>query len=303
MNAESVAFLQAISAMPPIIHGDVEAVRERRKSLARLHGRGPDGPIASDERVGAVGVRRYLPPTTTPEATIVYVHGGGWIAGDVATHDGICRWLCQEGNATVVSVDYEQPPEAAYPTAVTQVAAVLAELSQEELSLPLTIAGDSSGAHIVVEAVSEHRRQSASRPVHRMLLIQPAADPLMTSESWKQLGSGYFLTTESMRWYWDTYLPHTGQALWEHDLADMPQTRIIVSEFDPSRDEGLALASHLARAGVPVEVDDLPGTLHGCLTMPAAFPSLHPILSSSARWLGAHASASTTGTHQEKDYQ
>jgi len=286
MHSETTAFLAEIGALAPIKLGDVESARTRRRLLAQMFDSGPDTISSVDGEIAGVPVRRYGTELCSNELTI-YVHGGGWITGDLDTHDGICRRLVDATGFPLVAVNYRRPPEDPAPAAVDDVLAVVGELAA--VGGRLSIAGDSSGAHIVVEAVRQSIVQYPERDIRSILLIQPACDPAMGSLSWQRLGSGFFLSAAAMRWYWNAYRGDDRRPLWDHDLSSLPETLVITSSLDPSADEAIVLASRLRASGVTVDHEALDGYTHGCLTLPAAFPSLAQTITSAGQWLvGPH---------------
>jgi len=285
MHNETTAFLAEIGTLAPINLGDVEGSRSRRRLLAQMFDSGPDAVSSADCEIAGVSVRRYG-GELTGDALIVYVHGGGWITGDLDTHDGICRRLVDTTATPLVAIDYRRPPEHASPAAVDDVLAVVGELATE--GRQLCVAGDSSGAHIVVEAVRQSIAGYPDRDIRAILLIQPACDPAMQSLSWQRLGSGFLLSAAAMRWYWTAYRGDDRRPLWDQDLSSLPETLVITSSLDPSADEAIALVDHLRAIGVTVEHVALDGYTHGCLTLPAAFPSLAQTIIAASQWLVGH---------------
>jgi len=289
VSHETNVFLDYLASLPPV-PAVPSAARDRRALLAERFDSGPDDVLARSTRRNGIPVREFSPPPGLRAAgTLVYVHGGGWVAGDTRTHDGICRWLCRESGYEVVSVEYRRAPESKHPAAVEDVVTVLLNIgSHASPGTPLAIAGDSSGAHIALQAALVWSNTSRHDPLSRMILIQPACDPTMSEKSWRVYGSAYFLTAKAMRWFWDSYIPVQEQKpLWDADLSCLPDTLIIRSTLDPSQDEAEVLARAMQSAGVNVDercLEDLP---HGCLTMPAAFPSAVGHTIAAAHWLRA----------------
>jgi acetyl esterase len=284
MTPETEAFLNEIAGLPPVPAGHVEAIRERRRLLASRFDSGPAGLDIVDDTLGGVPVRTYSLPNARDDVVIVYVHGGGWVAGDLDTHDGVCRRFAVTSGLRVISVDYRRPPEHRHPAAVTDVVAVV----RANGSRRVVLAGDSSGGHIAVEAALE---LGTSSIVTALILLQPASDPAVSSRSWESLGTGYFLTAAAMRWYWDTYLPDgtTLVPLSERDLSGLPRCYVVTSSLDPSQDDGIRLAASLLQAGVPVIHEHLIGVPHGCFTLPRAFPDEQSTIARAAAWAASPA--------------
>ena len=234
---------------------------------------------------GSLRARLYR-PARTPAATIVYFHGGGWVAGDLNTHDRQARLLAIEVEAVVLSVDYRRPPETKFPGAVDDAvvamrwaAANITELGRDAGRLGL--AGDSAGANLAA-AVAQACRAGGPR-LAAQLLIYPAVDAAgnyrAEAENAKypsraQNADGYFLTPDTMRWFADHYLRDDRDGLDPRasplraaNLSGLPAAVICTAEFDPLRDEGEAYAKALQRAGVRVAYHREPTLIHGFFGM------------------------------------
>ena len=286
LHPETGAFLTALSTLPPV-GLSAHDLRGRRRELATLFDSGSANVTLSHESVAGVPVGIYSHGADPPLRAIVFVHGGGWVAGDLVTHDGICRRISAASSCVVIAVDYRQPPESPWPAAVVDVLAVIQALLDSAAYSEVAVAGDSSGAHVAVQALLQ--LETRSPRVSAMLLIQPACDPAMTGQSWTTLGVGHFLTARAMTWFWDQYLAGAPRVpLWSADLSTLPAARILTSSLDPSKDEAHVLADQLKSARVSVEVTELRGFPHGCFTLPGAFPSAMPLLEDAAAWLGTH---------------
>jgi acetyl esterase len=216
-----------------------------------------------------------------PAATVVSFHGGGWVAGDINTHDRNGRTLAIQLEAVVLSVDYRRPPETAFPgtfddcLAATRWAAEnIAELGGE--GNRLAVAGDSAGGNLAA-AVALACRDQGPR-LAGQFLIYPATDlaggyasPTENAKypSRVQNAEGYFLTSEAMRWFAGQYVSRSADAMdpraspmLSRDLKGLPPAVICTAEFDPLRDEGEAYARKLKEAGVQVDAVRYNGTIH-----------------------------------------
>lgn len=281
---ETAAFLDALADLAPVTPGDVLAVRDRRRLLASMFDSGPAEVARSDDTIARVPVARYLPPDADLTSVVFYVHGGGWVAGDLITHDGFCRRLAFESGLPLIAIDYRRPPERRHPAAVEDVLAVVEASSGD--AARVFLAGDSSGAHVAVEAALRYALASEHSTLAGLLLVQPACDPQLSSPSWTTLGTGYFLTAAAMRWYWDNYLDGEWiSPLWERELAELPPTYIFTTSLDPSAEESRRFGTQLEAAGVSVVARHVAGLPHGCLTVPDAFPSAHVETRAAARWM------------------
>ncbi len=265
--------------LTPLVRGDAAQTRAHYRTLA-LSRRGPQyvpEPVASAtdrHSPGGVPVRIYEPLQATG-STLIYLHGGGWVVGDVETHDPLCRRVTNGTGARVVSVDYRLAPEHPFPAALDDAEEVLHWLRAEDPGRPLGVAGDSAGASLAAGVALRARDQQI--PLAAQLMLYPATDPAMTSPSIAQNGAGYFLTERDMAWFYQQYLPadpasasagETSASAPEADLAHadvagVAPAIVATAEFDPLRDEGAAYAARLAEAGVPVQYVPGPGLIHG----------------------------------------
>jgi acetyl esterase len=241
---------------------------------------GPRGPLA---------IRTYRPAggRSVRRPTIVAFHGGGFVVGDLDTHDRLCRWLCREVDAVVVSVAYGLAPEDPFPAAVEDAvaatrwaAARLARLGGDPSRL--VVAGDSAGGNLatVVARSWQERGARGHPPLAAQLLLYPVVDLEDDGgtryPSRVEFGDDFLLTGDDMRWFARHYLggfedrrdprlsPINGE------LEGLPPTVLVTAEFDPLRDEGEAYARALEAAGVPVEHRRFAGLVHGF----AAFSAL-----------------------------
>src|ERR671913_1646250 len=244
--------------------------------------------ITVDGGAGPIAARLYA-PGKTPAPTVVYFHGGGWVAGDLFTHERQARTLALELEAVVVSVDYRRPPETPFPgafedclAATRWAAANVATLGGD--AAHVVVAGDSAGGNLAA-AVAQACRDGGPR-LAAQFLIYPATDLLgrygVAAENAKypsrqENAEGYFLTGDAMRFFAGHYLarPQDSEDPRASPLrcdtpAGLPRAVICTAEFDPLRDEGEAYAEALKRAGVEVAYFREPGMVHGYFGMGAA---------------------------------
>ncbi len=244
----------------------------RPPKVGRMEDRSFEGPG------GPVRVR-----LTTPESCggsvcpgLVYFHGGGWVAGSIATHDHLCRAIANEAGVAVVSVDYRLAPEFPFPAAVEDADAATIWVSEnaEELGIDptrLAVGGDSAGGNLAA-VVARRARDRGGPPLAFQVLLYPATDADLNTQSYLENADGYFLTRAAMSWYWDHYLPDRARRLdpdasplRAEDLTGLPPALVLTAEYDPLRDEGEAYARRLAEAGVKVTTAAYPGMIHGFL--------------------------------------
>lgn len=227
-----------------------------------------------DLDAGGVPARLYRPePTGSPTGLLVYFHGGGWVLGDLASHDNVCHSLCRRSGHAVLAIDYRLAPEDPFPAGLGDCiqATRWAHANAAELGVDpgrLAIGGDSAGANIA--AVVGH---VSPAPIVFQLLVYPVTDARMATPSYAENADGYFLTASSMGWFVEQYLageqgspqdPRVSPVLAsEETLAASPPTLVITAGFDPLRDEGIAYADRLAELGVTTSHVHFPGQIHG----------------------------------------
>ncbi|MBN1529771.1 MAG: alpha/beta hydrolase [Thermoleophilaceae bacterium] len=231
---------------------------------------------------GPLRARIYRPAAEPPLPTVVFIHGGGFVLGDVETHDNQCRTLANQTGAVVLSSDYRLAPEARFPAALDDALAITrwaAEHVDELGGDPerLAIAGDSAGGNLA--AVVAHETRETGPRLAAQLLIYPGTDFVTRHPSEEENAEGYFLTLEDMEWFADHYTgdadrtdPRLSPALAD-DLAGLPPAVIATAEFDPLRDQGNAYADALQAAGVPVVKRCYPGLIHGFFDLAALSPA------------------------------
>jgi acetyl esterase len=227
-------------------------------------------PVVTDLDAGGVPCRLYATKIDAP--VFVYLHGGGWCYGSIDTVDRFCRRVADRSGCAVLSVGYRLAPEHPFPAPLSDVDAVLAYLrkSGAELGVDparIAIGGDSAGGQLA--AVTARRQRDAATPLDFQVLIYPAIDPLLASESYAELGE-YGLDRASMKLAWETFVPDPAQRLSPDvaplaaaDLAGLPPALIQTAEYDVLRDEGADYADALLAAGVPVVHTRYMGVNHG----------------------------------------
>ena len=233
-----------------------------------------------------IPVRVYVPTDEPgPRPVTVYFHGGGWVIGDIDTHDATVRALAEASGTTVVSVGYRRAPEDPFPAAIDDCLAAVRWVVDRAADLDvdparLAVAGDSAGGNLAAIAAAE--LAAAGGPTARFqLLVYPVTDGTMDHPSVDQNGEGYFLTKDTMDWFWTQYVGAAGDRtgprvspmhLPEDQLAALPPALVITAEFDPLRDEGEAYAARLAAAGVAARSHRYDGVIHGFFSMRDMIP-------------------------------
>ncbi|MFC0534100.1 alpha/beta hydrolase [Phytohabitans kaempferiae] len=262
-------------------------------ATARARVRRPATPPDSDPRVRVAALalagaddrrpaRLYWPAAGPAQATLLYLHGGGWALGDLEINDGVCRALAVGGGVAVVSLDYRLAPEHPFPAALRDAAAALDQLAAglstpDGVPLPRVLAvGGLSAGGALAATLARRSRDGTAPPVAHQILICPVLDCDLDRPSYRRFGQGLLLTLDDMAWFWDMYLPD-GAARRDPDasparavdLRGLPAATVVIAGADPLRDEAEEYAARLAAAGVPVEVVTVEGVPHGFVGNPA----------------------------------
>jgi acetyl esterase len=242
-------------------------------AVTNVTAEGPRGPIP---------LRVYRPAGVANGAAIpalVYYHGGGWVIGDLDTHDVQCRQTAAEAGVVVVAVDYRLAPEHKFPAAVDDAWAatrwVVAHGS--ELGVDprrIAVGGDSAGGNLAAVVALMARDAGNAPAIALQVLTYPVTDLSSESKSYGDFADGYLLTRDSMRWFKDHYLKSSSDAddwraspLRAASLAGLPPALIITAGFDPLRDEGAAYAARMTEAGGRVDYVCYGGMIHGFMPM------------------------------------
>jgi acetyl esterase len=277
LDPQAQALLDAAASVPPLYSLPIDEARARMRAsfvtddvipIASMSEHVIPGP-ASD-----IAARLYLPRTDVRLPVILYLHGGGWTVDDLDTHDLLCALLAGGADAAVLSVDYRMSPENKYPAALDDAYAALSWLADNTGSLGVEpvigIAGDSAGAALAA-ACTLIARDRGAPAITAQLLLYPVTDYLEPgSESYHSRGTGYSLDRAFMAWAFENYLPDEWSRddpclfpLRAVDLAGLPPASIVTAEFDPLRDEGVAYATRLSEASVPVRHWHAADQMHG----------------------------------------
>ncbi len=269
--AEMLARVDAAGVMP-LVRGTAQQTRERHRALMMAR-RGPEfvpetvAEVRDDSIPGGAGqlpVRVYVPAHDRGRV-VTYLHGGGFVVGDLDTHDPVCRRVANALGAVVVSVGYRLGPEHRHPAAVDDTLAGLAWSRDTFPERVGGIAGDSAGATLA--AIAALAARGTSDAPAAQLLLYPQTDPTLSQPSVQANGEGYLLTRTEIEalngWYLSGTAADASLALLDADVAGAPAAVVATAQFDPLRDEGDAYAAQLAVAGVPVRHLPGPGLIHG----------------------------------------
>ena len=239
--------------------------------------------LSADGPHGAIPLRLYRPLNAVDSdgaklPVLVYYHGGGWVIGDLDTHDTLCRELANASGCAVVAVDYRMAPEHRFPTAVDDSLAALRWVRREAAALGLdadriAVGGDSAGGNLAA-VVALMARDAGDPPIRFQLLIYPATDMRRGAPSHTTNGAGYLLTRDTITYFHDHYIDdlkhdHDWRAspLLHADLTQLPPALVLTAGYDPLRDEGHQYAVALTRAGNRATTICFERQIHGFITM------------------------------------
>jgi acetyl esterase len=241
---------------------------------------GPAGPLAA---------RHYTPHAAGKRPLLVFFHGGGFVTGDLDTHDAPCRALCRELSMHVLSVAYRLAPEHPFPAAIDDARASLRYAQQHAAALgadpeQVLVGGDSAGANLATVIAQLAARAGDPLPVLQ-LLIYPTVDSTVERRSMELFSDGFFLTRGDILWFRRHYLggrfdladPRVSPLL-APDLSGLPPAIVITAGFDPLRDEGEDYVTALRAAGSQADLHRVPDLIHGFINMGSVSPASHRAL-------------------------
>lgn len=287
--------------------GDLPTLAESRRGLKVLAERfdEPCPPMVRKSDIllpGANGPRpaRLYDAVTgdddTPRPTLLYLHGGGWIQGNLDTHDGLCGKMAAWAGIRVISYDYRLAPENKFPAGLDDAVACYRALieSPDDWGIDinrLAVGGDSAGANLTAAMLHDLQGMGVQMPAAQVL-IYPAIDTRLTSGSMQALRAAYVLPVKRIHWYLEQYLP-TDQdwndprvaPIFSDRLAGQPEALIVIAGHDPLWDDGLAYAKLLQQAGGQAEVVEFPGQVHAFVSITDVIPQGNQALHRVADWL------------------
>ena len=251
----------------PTLQGGKEAVA----SVEDRQIAGPNGPITLRIYRGIGAPLRHGPG-------LIYFHGGGWVIGNLESHDEICRWFANIAKCTVVCPDYRLAPEHKFPAGVIDCAATLAFVVKSATDLgidpsKIAVAGDSAGGNLAAVLALMSRNGDAP-PLAAQLLIYPNTDAAQTADSYRRYAEGFGLTASTMRWFRDHYIRTAADiADWRtsplqaESVAGVAPAFVATAGYDILADEGVAYARRLREEGVCMVHRHWPGQIHGFVSM------------------------------------
>ncbi len=259
-------------------------------------------PLAIPAPHGSIPARIYTPKTLRNTnglaPCLVFFHGGGWVIGDLDSHDVVCRKLADQGQLMVISVDYRLAPEHKFPAAVDDAIEATKWIAGNATQLGidasrLTVGGDSAGGNLAA-VVAIAARDGNGPALAGQVLIYPAIDFAMTHPSHSEPETSVLLTHSVIRWFRDHYLSSAADI---HDwrasparastLIGLPPAYVLTAGADPLRDEGDEYAHRLKEAGVPVTHRTFSGQFHGFFTMGKLLQQANVAASDIGAWLKA----------------
>lgn len=249
---------------------------EEPRALATVRDLACPGPA------GDIPLRLYDARETREAGPVmVFFHGGGFVIGDIDTHEPFCTRMAEMLDVPVISVDYRLAPEHPWPAAPEDCEAVARWVAGSPDTLgrgvtALYLSGDSAGGNLSIVTAMALRDDPAAVPVAAQLAIYPAADMANEHSSFNDFAEGYLLTRDGMEWFGQAYSPdpahhHTSPAL--HSQAGIPPTVVVTASLDPIRDQGRAYAARLAQDGVTHIFREAAGSIHGFVQLRQAIPS------------------------------
>ena len=288
LHPQAQAFLDLLAArgVPPthtLSPDEARSIYRDRRAFTQ-----PDPPpvaemreLSADGPHGPIPLRLYRPMGSKAEAllpVLVYYHGGGWVIGDLDTHDVLCRQLCNQSGCAVIAVDYRMGPEHRFPAAVDDALAAARWVRANAQALKvdanrLAVGGDSAGGNLAA-VVALAARDAGDLPLAFQLLIYPATDQSRSAPSHTSNGQGYLLTRDSIDYFHDHYIADPAQdrdwrtsPLLHPDHAGLPPAFVLVAGFDPLHDEGVQYAQALSAAGSRTALVNFERQLHGFVLM------------------------------------
>lgn len=280
LKPEIIEFLKrrAAANLPEVYEAPISVIRANTQNHPILSAKLPE--IFSVQHKNIAGptadlpIRIYRANDSRENAVLVYFHGGGWATNHLDTYEYALRNIANFGKITVIAVQYQKAPEHPFPVPFDDCFATLEWVFQNVEKLGVSpekigLGGDSAGGNLAA-AVALKNRVSKLGHLAFQLLIYPCLDFEMNYESAKKFSTGFNLSSEAMRWYWDTYLPNLADRRNQYavpivatDFSNLPPAIILTAENDPLVDDGKNFADSLKAAGNSVIYKDYPGQIHG----------------------------------------
>lgn len=276
MDSDIAAFLPYLAAAPPL-SDPVAARAGMRLMTVDLRDPATLAPVRSteDTAIGGLRARIYRPDAEGTTPTVLFLHGGGFVIGDLDTHDDHARLVCNRTGSTVVSIDYRLAPEHPFPAGYEDCTRALDHVVDNVAALGgdatrIAVAGDSAGGNLSA-ATAQYARDHGIA-LKAQCLLYPSVDFTTDEDTYpsrRENAEGYLLTAADMLWFREQYAPaqdHRASVI-DGDLDGLAPAIVATAEYDPLRDEGVAYAQRLEKAGVPTVAKTYPGLIHGFFGM------------------------------------
>jgi acetyl esterase len=288
--------LQQARALPAVDYASLDPSAARR---AYAEGRAVQQPLRPDVAAswdteiatprGAVRLRIIRPMGATAARelpALVYFHGGGWVLGNIDTHDTLCRIIANKSGVCVISVDYGLSPEHKFPTAIDDCIAASRWVAVEAAALRIdperiAVGGDSAGANLAA-VVAIMARDAGAPKLRFQLLIYPITDMRARSGSYREFAEGFILSSRIMDWFAEQYVREVADLddwrispLRARSLAGLPSALVVTAGLDPLRDQGKAYAEALSAAGGAASYRCFEGMIHGFCNMGGVLDAAH----------------------------
>jgi len=294
MDAEAAKY-------PPVLPQEpFDQHRQVNDTLSMIWAQG--GPVMADSadrwvfaRGRRVLCRLHRPRRDAALPVLIWFHGGGWVWSSIDTHDRLARELAVAGDAAVISVDYALSPEARFPQAVLECAAVVRHVAAQATAwgidpARIVLGGDSAGGNLAL-ATALALRDSGGLALSGLLCAYPVTDADFTTPSYQEFAEGYGLTRAGMQAYWNLYLRDPADRLnplaapLRGQLAGLPPTLLQLAELDVLRSDGEHMAAALDKAGVAVTLETYAGMLHGFMRLSEAVGATRTAITAAGAWL------------------
>lgn len=290
-------------AFPPIVMTpplDAARASNDGPGLALAAAGGPKMAESGDRwlpvRGRRLACRVHRPSTAAPLPVMVYIHGGGWVWGSIDTHDHIMRGYADAAGCAVVGPDYALSPEAPFPQALEECAAVVRWVAKHGAEWGLdpnriVVGGDSAGGNLAIATALLLRETDPGLKLRGLLLNYGVFDSRVDTKSYEEFATGHTLTREKMEFYWRCYAPreadrlHPLAAPLRADLRGLPPCLMHVAELDVLASENFAMEERLREAGVTVESTTFPGVLHGFLRAMGHVKQADRAIAEAGAWL------------------
>ena len=297
------AFIDQMALQPGPKMYELPAPAARLMFAGLMELAGPrDVPIGKTQNLtcpgpgGDIPLRIYTPVAPSAETlpALVFFHGGGFVIGNIDTHDGLCRMLANEAGVRVVSVDYRLAPENKYPAAIEDAYAALTfvETNAAKLGIDanhLAVGGDSAGGAITA-VMTQMAKEKGGPAIAFQLLFFPVTQIGEETPSLRNYAEGFVLERAGLNWFYDCYVPKgierkdpTISPLNAASLEGLPPAYLVVAEYDPLHDEGLRYGEKLKAAGVSCEIVDYPGLVHDFIYFQSVLPQAATALKAAAQ--------------------